>query len=344
MRDMLLSELEKQLNIPCDKDIKWLSRAIYSVAGRMALASLWDRTENGAGRPGVSPQHFKRRIVDNFQDYADIFPEAAPLFPSSREDLAALTNDIYDTYLRTGHIYHSAYTLAPCAPAEAEGCGVRLCRGAAPEEGRYMSGLGLYVRTASVRTDRTPAELFRLPTEPLDRILETAESGSGWTDVSEFPDGTEFLRVKPPYTRGYWQSRPTSDGQVSLARWGDIDKQYMLYRTQGGETVRRMLPSWWFRDALAEGSGGYLRMAAAVLHRRGTLPAIRVWRDDPGCRIRLDYLLPPEEQAFFKLYSWPSRMTGAGRDFDRIMMAPIYPIFRAHLESIGYTLKFHEEG
>ena len=58
INDLIVS-IGRQLNIPQSDDNEWVCRVVYSVAGQMALASLWDHTEDGGS---VSIQHFKSRI------------------------------------------------------------------------------------------------------------------------------------------------------------------------------------------------------------------------------------------------------------------------------------------
>ena len=44
INDLIVS-IGRQLNIPQSDDNEWVCRVVYSVAGQMALASLWDHTE-----------------------------------------------------------------------------------------------------------------------------------------------------------------------------------------------------------------------------------------------------------------------------------------------------------
>ena len=59
INDLIVS-IGRQLNIPQSDDNEWVCRVVYSVAGQMALASLWDHTEDGGS---VSIQHFKAELA-----------------------------------------------------------------------------------------------------------------------------------------------------------------------------------------------------------------------------------------------------------------------------------------
>ena len=46
MTNDLIISIGKQLNIPKSDDNEWICQIVYSVAGQMALASLWDHSED----------------------------------------------------------------------------------------------------------------------------------------------------------------------------------------------------------------------------------------------------------------------------------------------------------
>ena len=83
INDLIVS-IGRQLNIPQSDDNEWVCRVVYSVAGQMALASLWDHTEDGGS---VSIQHFKSRIDQIFDAYEGIYPKIGFLLPHDKTDL-----------------------------------------------------------------------------------------------------------------------------------------------------------------------------------------------------------------------------------------------------------------
>ena len=68
MGNELIISIGRQLNIPGKVDNEWICRVIYSIAGQMGLASLWDYDE---GEDTVSIQHFKERIAEIFAAYEE---------------------------------------------------------------------------------------------------------------------------------------------------------------------------------------------------------------------------------------------------------------------------------
>ena len=77
--NQLIRIIGKQLNIPITDGSKSVCRIIYSVAGQIALSSLWDSEE---GNNYVSVRHFKKRISDILDAYKSVDPEMRTLMES----------------------------------------------------------------------------------------------------------------------------------------------------------------------------------------------------------------------------------------------------------------------
>jgi hypothetical protein len=138
MTNDLIASIGRQLNTPGPNDNEQICRIVYSAAGQMALASLWDHTED---RAPVSIQNFKNRIAQTFDAYESLYPGIAALLPREK---TVLIDEIYSIYLRCGYFYHSAYQISPAAPAQAGYGNLTLHRGGSPDAGLFMSGLGFY--------------------------------------------------------------------------------------------------------------------------------------------------------------------------------------------------------
>lgn len=81
MGNELIISIGRQLNIPGKVDNEWICRVIYSIAGQMGLASLWDYDE---GEDTVSIQHFKERIAEIFAAYEELYSSIKFIFPEKR--------------------------------------------------------------------------------------------------------------------------------------------------------------------------------------------------------------------------------------------------------------------
>ena len=329
----LFDSIGKQLNIPKTEDAMWICRIAYSIAAQMALVSLWDHNDDNSS---ISIQHFKNRIYEMFDAYEGVYPQIKLLFPSDKSDLV---DDMYLTYLRTGFIYHSAYKISPSILAHASCDNITLYRGAYPDSNLFMSGMGFYYQHENL-SGLTIASLFNLQTQSFDEYLEQLINNNEWEFV-EWPENTEFLRLDPPFSRGYWQQMPDKSQRISLARYGEPNKLFVLYRYYQGEYQQKQIPEWKLKDYFTNGINysEYRRIAIALLKRYNNLPAISVKKKDDLVEIKLGYRLPPSEEDFFKLYSWPVRYDFSSdfpQVFKRIMAKSVYPVFKQTLETLGY--------
>ncbi len=334
MADDLISSICRRLDIPNPGGSRGACRAVYSVAGQMALASLWDHGEEGAS---VSVRSFKDRIEQVFNAYEDIYPEIRALTPEDKTDLI---DDMYAIYLRNGFFYHSSWQISPAAPAAGGYGGVTLYRGSLPGSRLSMSGLGFY-SVHEPAAGGSIAEMFGLQEQPFESFLEELLERGEWESTT-WPENTEFLRLDPPFTRGYWQRTPCRDGRISLARFGEPRKILVFCRFDNGVFRRKAIPEWRMRDWFSSDTGDYReyrRIAVSLLNRYGTLPEIRAEENGDIIEIKPGYRFPPAEEEFFKLYSWPLRYdfpAASPQVFVRQMAKQVYPVFRHELESAGY--------
>ena len=339
MKNKLILSIGKQLNIPISDGYEWCCQAVYSVAGQMALASLWDYQEDSST---VSIQHFKDRTNQILCAYERIFPELSARFPKDKKELI---NEIYEIYRRSGYLHHSAYQIAPAVPLSAGVNGIMLQRGFLPDNRLFMSGLGFYSMQESV-TDRTIVNLYGLQEQSFDEYLQELLSNSDWESIV-WPENTEFLRLDPPFSRGYWKQEPDKDNRISLARHGEPNKLYAFYRYSNGAFQQKQIPEWRVRDWFSNNNqslGEYRRIAIALLSKYETLPKIYTSVENGLVTIKLGYRLPPSEETFFKLYSWPllyDFSSDLPQVFTRKMSNECFPAFRHVLEGIGYN--FTEE-
>lgn len=334
MTNDLIASIGRQLNIPESADNEWFSQVVYSLAGQMALASLWDHNED---RSLVSIQHFKHRIAQIFDAYERIYPRISFMFPQDKTDLI---EEIYSIYLRNGYLYYSAYHISPAVSAMSGYGDLVLHRGSSPDAKLFMSGLGFYT-VQKKGTNRTVANMFGLQDQAFESYLEELLGHGEWETV-DWPDSTEFLRLDPSFSRGYWQQVPNKDNRISLAKYSKQNKILVFYRYHNGMYQQKSIPEWRIRDFLSSDASRYdeyRRIAIALLKQYGTLPEIKANTRGNLVEIKLGYRLPPSEEDFFKLYSWPIRYDFSAKSpsvFTRKMAKQIYPMFKHELESMGY--------
>jgi hypothetical protein len=332
----LIDSIGRQLNISRTADSEWICQSVYCVAGQMALASLWDHTEDNSA---ISIKHFKKRMIQVFEAYEDIYPQISPFFP---KDKSVLLEEIYSIYLRTGFLYHSAYQIAPAIQAQATYGDLTLFRNPSPDARLYMSGLGFYYPVATSKDTTNVSDVFGLQTQTFESYLDELISFNDWEPV-EWPENAEFLRLTPPFSRGYWQQMPDRFESVSMVRYGEPNKLYAFYRFHNGRFQQKPIPEWRLRDWFSGSPGNYgeyRRIAIALLKYYKTLPAVKVTTVGKLKEIKVGYRFPPSEEEFYKLYSWPVRYdfsSNLPQVFNRKMAIQVYPIFKHTMETLGYT-------
>lgn len=87
----------------------------------------------------------------------------------------------------------------------------------------------------------------------------------------------------------------------------------------------------------------YFTIATGLLMLSNSLPTIDIATSDKLITITIPYLLPPAEEAFFELYSWPLKdvfLTDFKQHYTRKMSTDIFPIFEKMMKQLGY--KFTE--
>lgn len=343
MIDELIERIGKQLNITRtpNYDIWTMCRMIYSTTGQMALASLWDHSED---EKYISIQHFKKRAAQNFDAYVSVYPRIKGFFPENRENLIS---EIYEVYRRNGCLYHASHKISPSAFMSCEADGVALYKGISPDSKYFMSGLGFYGSAKGEDCNqKSVAEMFDLQAQPMSDYLHELLQNGEWIPI-EWPERTEFLRIEPPFSHGYWKNQPDTEGKIALARYGEPSKIYAFYRYENGQFWHKIIPEWRvndFRTVGQVGYGEYRRIAVALLDSYNVLPASTVNKNGDMIEIHLGYRLPPAEEDFFKLYSWPSNFDISDdlpQIFTRTMSASVYPLFKHQMETIGY--RFEEE-
>ena len=335
-----INDIARDLNISKginENTANWETRVVYAILGRMSIASLWDKEEDeecgSSNFSSISIIHFKQRINKLLYAYRELCEDIKPLIT---DDNQQLTDKIYDIYLNTGYFYHSKNRISPVKETRAIVNNIVFVRGNKLCEPISMSGLGFYVESDGQKITTNYDDLlsmFQMQREKLDTYVRHIIFSAQWS-VFSTDTRLEYLRLNPPFTRGYWNSTPDTNGEVSLLRVGAGGGQrlYYLYRYENGQCLGCQLPEW------QVDKHEYLRIACSLLSSAHMLPAIIYHEDGAIVYVRLGYLLPPSELLFYKLYSWPISYSSIFQDnFNRIMEYNIFNAFKKTLEQIGYN-------
>nr|WP_300650563.1 hypothetical protein [uncultured Anaerobutyricum sp.] len=307
----------------------WMARVVYSVAGRMAEASLYDVLEENQS---VSVTHLKRRCQKVLEAYFDLYPNLQYEMAASVEEYV---DEIYNILLASGYVYHKDKRLQPPNEKRVALKNIEVQRGTVVGEKLLVSGIGTYLIKSGKQSIEEVMDMFQIPTISLadygNHLIKSAQWSTFETSVH-----TEYLRTEPPFTKGYWKDTPDTDGRISLLRTGEQGRYlYYLYKNEQDNMETSTLPSW-----MVEGSE-YRTVSNSILAANGTLPSLKVEKNEnkKTVLIKQEYLLPNAVMNFVKLYSWPARFLRVPSDFNRVMNKEVFKILREILQVMEIEVK-----
>jgi hypothetical protein len=335
-----LCKIAQELNIAPfanESDVSVKARLFYSIAGRWALACLW----NDDQQETVSAESVSNTIWDCLEAFLCMSPETCQQFRNVK--LGDVAKRISQQYRQTGYFYEKAYRVGVPAFTQANVDDCYFLRGIPPGFSCKMSGLGPYcIGSGNAETDSISLEeMFHCLPFPIQKWWKKFQAMQRFHIVEEW-HSFEFLQKDIHIGTKWWKSQPDVDGAVSLTRTNSVPSQeYYLYRFSNGVMqISDTLPNWQTEHL------EYCRIAAAIMQENGTPPRIYTEDASGSKKIKLQYLLPPPEQNFFELYSWPLDFTEFGADssknsefhlkVNRVMAGEVYPAFRKFASRLGY--------
>ena len=305
----------------------WKARLVYSICGMMAYASLWDESEEGT----ISIDHLKRKVGGTFVNYKSMYPELEQNMLYTPEDLE---KEIANIFVSTGVVYHRPYQIISAMKHEKAFGNILFQRGISIDDISYVSGIGFYSKQNEVTNSDNIKTMFGLEQENLLDLWQEAVAVASWKSNISFEDHIEFLRLKPPFTKGYWVDKPDKTGIISILRTGGHESHlYYLYRYFNKSIEISPLPKWQMEKH------NYRTLASACLFAYGTLPSIEYLEDGALVHLRMNYLLPPRELEFLKLYSWPETCVKFPCNFRRKLSVEVFSAIKNILSEGGYEFK-----
>lgn len=305
----------------------WKTRLVYSICGMMAYASLWDDSKEDP----ISIAHLKRKVHSMLANYKSMYPELSGSLPYASEELGG---EIEKQFSSAGVVYHRPNRIAPSMKHEELYGDILFQRGISLDSISCVSGIGFYSKQYGLNNPDKIRTMFGMEQENLRSLWRTTLSSASWKSNLLFEQSTEYLRLKPPFSQGYWVNKPDTSGTVSILRTGMKGSQlYYLYRYSGTTVEVSPLPQWRVE------AYNYRTLACACLSTYGTLPPIEYFEDGALVHVHMNYLLPPHELEFMKLYSWPETCTSLPCDFRRKLSTDIFLAIKNILADEGYEFK-----
>lgn len=337
-----MSEQEKVVNA------RW---SLFSIACLQSLFSLFDVTDDQDEEEvnTVSVQAFKKRTSELFS-YLLIegcAPELKIHFTEEDEiedDFLLSPQNIYDIYLNTGYFYHKNNKVSAIPVKKASVCDITFIKGAYYSDDLKMSGAGLYIslNNSVERVDNeieTVIQMFHLSKQSCYESLRSTLKLHSFSsfDLEDNSNKIEYLNLSKRIdykNKVYWLASPgkASDFDITLLRKQLSDVagyEYYLIR----KVKEDQFEAYKLKDFQSIGKE-YLYLARGILEREGVLPPISYKNEGNLTNISIGYLLPPSEQNFFELYSWPVSKESAS--FNRVMSTNVFMAFKCVLEHKGY--------
>lgn len=305
----------------------WKARLVYSICGMMAYASLWDESDEET----VSIVHLKSKVRSILDSYKSMYPELLTYLPYIPEELE---EDIVGLFLKTGVVYQRPYQIALAMKHEEAFGNILFRRGIALDAISCVSGIGFYAKQREEIISYGVKSMFGLEQEKLLDLWSSTVAAASWETDLSLEHNIKYLRLKPPFTRGYWVDKPDRNGTISILRVEGTGSQlYYLYRYTSTKLEVSPLPQWQVENY------NYRTLASACLLTYGTLPPIEYEEDGELVYLSMNYLLPPRELNFLKLYSWPKTCTTLPSDFNRKLSREVFIVIKSILSDAGYEFK-----
>lgn len=302
-----------------EADESYYGRIVYSVAGMMGYASLYDETED---EDSITIHHFKDCISNTVRCYINTIPEITLI---NSEDIS---DEIYSVMHNAGAIYHRDYKCAPARKKIATIGNTTFLRGISIDDEYLLSGVGAYrCGETHVAGDTDICEMFMLQKRKIDQVWKSISERLIFKET-DIPEEMEFLRTDGLYNRGYWKSKPEKN-IYSLSRMGGANGTYFIYNYSDvfitAPIDKRLVENYKYRT-----------IANGILKHNKKLPPSVIIREGDIVRLKIQYLYPPRELNMMKLYSWPVRYNSFPNDFERIFSSTVFCSIKEIMEESGY--------
>ena len=313
-----------------ESDSSWSFRVLYSSIALNMLASLYDYDEDSEqsvdNEQLVSMQHVRSRGIELIESYRDLYRTAmTQLYLPSEE----LSESIRDIYMQTGYMLHKAnYLTAPIAVCSKYEY-IYFLRGTSPWNVEYMSGLGCYSYSETDTRVEDVWRMFRIENIEIGVWWKQFLHDCQWRESNEVPAEVEYINYSRKNGEPYWLSNAPKSG-LSMYRDKSIgEKKYGLIQVGKRQILTCALPGWQVDNK------EYLRISLALQNASEKNPTILIKSTSSISYIQLGYLLPPYEQNFLELFSWPSE--GMSR-WKRSIATELLPIFKQLFKNLGFNI------
>ena len=323
-RSSFLTEIANNIHVirgNSESDISWKYRVIYSAIAKMALASLFDKNEDEKDN-SISKTYFNRRIEELRKSYVELFPETKVFLPS-------LSKKFCELFLENGYIYHSPNWIYPSKRKIITGDKISFIRGDYFNSNNRMSGMGTYCLNSKPFSNNNYSEIFEnfLFTRNYKEYINNLIKSAKWETIN-INKNVQYIRLKPPFYNGYWKNSPDKN-IISILKIFNTSNRwiYYLYKIENEKCFVSEIPNYYFEK------GEYRTIAIGLMLKYNLWKRIfNTQEDGEIVHVELNYLLPPPELNFFKLFSW-AELNDISNDIDETLNEPFQNDYGSELFS-----------
>lgn len=313
-----------------ESDSSWSFRVLYSAIALNMLASLYDYDEDKeqsiVNAQMMSMQHVRNRGIELIESYRDLYGTAMTQLYLRSDELA---ESIRNLYVKAGYMLHRAnYLDAPTAVC-AEYEDIYILRGISPWNVEYMSGLGCYAHSLTDTRVEDVWRMFRIENTEIGVWWRQFLHDCQWRELNELPVEVEYINYSRRDGEPYWITITPKSGLSMYRDRGIGDKKYRLFRVEAEQIWTCTLPAWQVDNK------EYLRVSLALQTEVAKNPIVRIKIDSSISYIQLSYLLPPCEQNFLELFSWPSEGMS---HWKRTVATELLPLFKKLFITLGFNI------
>ena len=140
----------------------------------------------------------------------------------------------------------------------------------------------------------------------------------------------------PSFEQGYWIKKIDRQHGITLLRYdgeGWEPKQYFLSKIENGNIMISDLPRWISNNRM------HVYLSLEIVKKYGSVPPVIMKKGTTIALIKIPYRLPPEEEAFVNMHSWPMQYDGEDRAFNRIISLELYDMMKSLFIGMGFEIQ-----
>ncbi len=286
----------------------YCSRVTYSGLGEWIKTAAYDKfVEDDSDydkKEGASKQHITLKIQKILDSYIEIMPSINTwYYPESKKKPIPPIQEIRDRIYISGSLVSNKMNTLQYPPAKCTKISdsLYLYRGDIHQSPDCVIGLGTYVKDKGDIPEVELAEMFNLPKEPANIIVDNYLQNikSKFIQSNYQPESREYFNFNSSEAMSKsWSRDYKNQNEVTVYR--DNYTDYGLIQTVDGVYNTSAFPSSYVNQLEIR------RFIYGLWYKTNHAAKVKIKKQDTLCSIRLPSHLPAKEQSVLYLLAWPS--------------------------------------